>query len=82
MYIINIPQTKNVRRGNKMGKPRLPHEIEMMLPIEIVSMINKYIPRLPKPKKCSASLQRALEALQKSPKRSSMDLYGLDDFVL
>jgi hypothetical protein len=65
-----------------MGKPRLPYEIEMMLPIEIVSKINGYIPRLPKPKKCSASLQRALERIQKSPKRTSMDLYGLDDFVL
>jgi hypothetical protein len=63
-------------------KPRLPQEIESQLPIEIVSLINKFVPKLPKSSAPSPGLQRELERLQKSPKRNSMDLYGLDDFVL
>jgi hypothetical protein len=63
-------------------KPRLPQEIESQLPIEIVSLINKFVPKLPKPSPPSPGLQRERERLQKSPKRNSMDLYGLDDFVL
>lgn len=63
-------------------KPRLPWEIESQLPVEIVSLINKFVPKLPKPSPPSPGLQRELERLQKSPKRNSMDLYGLDDFVL
>jgi hypothetical protein len=64
-----------------MGKPRLPREVEVLFPVEIVSMIYRYVPKLPKP--CpSPGLQRELERLQKSPKRHVMDLYGLDDFVL
>ncbi len=63
-------------------KPRLPQEIESQLPIEIVSLINKFVPKLPKPSPPSPGLQRELERLQRSPKRNSMDLYGLDDFVL
>lgn len=65
-----------------MGKPRLPKEIELLFPVEIVSQIYKYVPRLPKPSPPSPGLQRELERLQKSPKRNTMDLYGLDDFVL
>jgi hypothetical protein len=63
-------------------KPRLPQEIESQLPIEIVSLINKFVPKLPKPAPPSPGLQREVERLQRSPKRNSMDLYGLDDFVL
>ena len=66
------------------GKPRLPTEIEFTLPEEIVRHIYRFIP-YPRKKKTppvSPSYQRALEALQKSPKRTAMDLYGLDDFVL
>ncbi len=64
-----------------MVKPRLPRNVELRLPAEIVYVIYRYVPHMPKPV-ASPSLQRALEKLQKSPKRSSMDLYGLDDFVL
>ena len=66
------------------GKPRLPTEIEFAFPEEIVRHIYRFIP-YPRKKKTppvSPSLQRALEALQKSPKRTAMDLYGLDDFIL
>ena len=62
-------------------RDRLPLEIESILPVEIVSRIYKYLPKYPK-RTCSPSLQRELERLQKSPKRTAMDLYGLDDFVL
>jgi len=63
------------------NKPRLPREIEVLFPSEIVTKIYKYVPKLPKTPH-SPSLQRELERLQKSPKRTAMDLYGLDDFVL
>jgi hypothetical protein len=66
------------------GKPRLPVEIENQLPEDVVRHIYRFIP-YPRKKKTppvSPSYQRALEALQKSPKRTAMDLYGLDDFVL
>ena len=65
-----------------MGKPRLPREIELTLPVDIVRLIYKYVPHLPKPHPLIPGLQRALESIQKSPKRNSMDLYGLDDFIL
>jgi hypothetical protein len=66
------------------NKPRLPQEIESHLPIEIVSLIYKFVPKLPKshPSPPSPGLQRELERLQRSPKRNAMDLYGLEDFVL
>jgi hypothetical protein len=63
-------------------RPRLPKEIELLFPSEIVTNIYRFVPKLPKPIPISPSLQRELEKLQRSPKRSSMDLYGLDDFVL
>jgi len=63
-------------------KPRLPRDIELCLPAEIVSKIYTYVPRLPKPNPTSPGLQRELERLQRRNHRNSMDLYGLDDFVL
>lgn len=64
------------------GKPRLPVVIEMSLPVEIVHHIYRFVPRPPKSAPPSPSYQRALEKLQRSPKRTAMDLYGLDDFIL
>ncbi len=64
------------------NKPRLPQEIELLFPGEIVTKIYKFVPKLPKPSPPSPGLQREVERLQKSLKRNSMDLYGLDDFVL
>ena len=66
------------------GKPRLPMSVETLLPEDVVRHIYRFIP-YPRKKKtptASPSFQRAQEALQKSPKRTAMDLYGLDDFVL
>ena len=68
-----------------MGRPRLPKEIELFFPEEIVIKIYGYVPKLPKTQPVSPSLQRELTKLQRgsrSPKRNPMDLYGLDDFIL
>ena len=65
-----------------MNKPRLPPSVEAMLPAEVTRHIYRFVPKYPKPRVPSPGLQRALEALQKSPKRTPMDLYGLDDFIL
>jgi hypothetical protein len=64
------------------GKPRLPPELELLLPEDVLRHLYRFVPKTPKPKSPSPSLQRALEKLQQSPKRTPMDLYGLDDFVL
>lgn len=64
------------------GKPQLPLEIELRFPEEIVRLIYRFVPKPPKPSPPITGLQRALERLQKSPKRTPMDLYGLEDFVL
>ena len=66
------------------GKPQLPPQIELLLPEDIVRYIYRFVPRMKKkePVPASPGLQHALEKLQKSPKRTPMDLYGLDDFIL
>ena len=64
------------------GKPRLPPHIEARLPEEIVRHIHRFVPKPKKSPPPSESYQRALEKLQQSPKRTAMDLYGLDDFIL
>lgn len=51
------------------------------IPTELQEIILSFVPRKPK-KKLPGGLQRSLEKLQKSPKRTPMDLKGLDDFVL
>lgn len=62
-------------------KPRLPLEIELRLPLELVRHIYAFVPHLPK-KRPSPGLQRELMRIQSSPKMTAMALYGLDDFVL
>ena len=54
------------------------------LPLDVFLLMLTYIPPKPTPvpPRYPAGLQRQLEALQKSPKRTAMDLKGLDDFVL
>jgi hypothetical protein len=65
-----------------MTKPCLPPQVAAKFPPEIIHLIYSYVPHIRKSRKPSSSLQRALEMLQKSPKRTAMDMYGLDDFVL
>ena len=64
-----------------MVKPLLPPAIVAKLPKEVVGHIYRFVPHTPK-RQMKPSLQKALELLQKSPKRTAMDMYGLDDFVL
>ena len=52
------------------------------LPKEVCEHIVSFLPRNPKSKKVSESMQRQLKLLQYSPKRTAMDLKGLDDFVI
>ena len=52
------------------------------LPTEVQEHILAFLPPKPKPKKAPEGLQKSLEKLQNSPKRTPMDLKGLDDFVL
>ena len=66
-----------------MSKPALPPSIAARFPPEVVALIYQFVPPIRRPSpKPNPSLQRALERLQASPKRSAMDMYGLDDFVL
>lgn len=51
------------------------------LPNELRSLIISFVPPKPKPRPLPG-LQREVEKLQKSPKRTAMDLKGLEDFVL
>ena len=51
------------------------------LPTELQDIILSFVPEKPKQKQ-PVGLQKSLEKLQQSPKRTSMDLKGLDDFVL
>lgn len=52
------------------------------LPTELQEIILAFLPQKPKQKKQPAGIQRSLTKLQQSPKRTAMDLKGLDDFVL
>lgn len=51
------------------------------LPTDLQDIILSFVPEKPKQKQ-PANLQRSLEKLQQSPKRTPMYLKGLDDFVL
>lgn len=55
-----------------------------VLPLDVFKHMLRFIPpkRPPPPPRYPAGLQRHVEALQRSPKRTAMDLKGLDDFVL
>jgi hypothetical protein len=64
------------------SKPRLPGVLEAKLPEDVLRHLYRFVPKPKKSQPPSASYQRALEMLQKSPKRNAMDLYGLDDFIL
>ena len=65
-----------------MVKPRLPEDWERRLPLDVRRYLYRFVPHLPKPKSPLNGLQRELERLQQSPKRTPMDLKGLEDFVL
>lgn len=63
------------------AKPRLPLRVELLFPKEVVRLISRFVPPLPRPSPPSPGLQRSLERLQSSPKLTAMSLYGLEDFL-
>jgi hypothetical protein len=65
-----------------MTKPTLPPKVAAKLPRELVHLIYSFTPHFPPKPPSPSSLQRVLEKFQRSPKRTAMDMYGLDDFVL
>lgn len=55
-----------------------------VLPLDVFKHMLQFIPpkRPPPRPHYPAGLQRHLDLLQRSPKRTPMELYGLEDFVL
>jgi hypothetical protein len=60
-----------------MTKPRLPLEIQALLPHCIVKHIHSFVPPLPPIQPMIAGLQREIEKLQRGTKQNTMYLYGL-----
>jgi hypothetical protein len=67
-----------------MVKPRLPTMIEARLPSHLLGYLYRFVPHLPPVKKqrWAAGTQLAVLKLQQSPKRTPMDLIGLEDFII
>ena len=65
-------------------KPELPQEIQLKFPVEIVSIINSFVPHFPKRKDRSPALQRELERIQRSPLKGKNEMYmkHLEEFIL
>lgn len=67
-------------------KPTLPMEIQLLLPEDIVRVINSYVPHLKKqkPTSISPSLQTEISRIQRSAicGKNEMYLRGFDDFIL
>lgn len=69
-----------------MVKPRLPEEIEQLLPDDVVKYIYRYVPHLEKliTPKSSPSLERELKRIQMKTLmgKSAMYMKELEDFLL
>ena len=72
-----------------MEQPRLPRELELKLPPELVHIIYQFAGKHPKPKSTSPVLshtvQNKIVHIQNSPAlkgKNEMFLYGLDDYLL
>jgi hypothetical protein len=69
-----------------MVKPQLPEDVQMLLPLELVRLIDSFVPHIKKTPtpKTSPSLQRELMRIQTKNLRGKSPTYmrGLDDFVL
>jgi hypothetical protein len=75
-------------------KPQLPPEIESLIPDDVLGVIYKFVPHLPKPKKLSwgdeygfspsPSLARELRSIQSAVLKGKNEMYlrELEDFVL
>ena len=69
-----------------MVKVKLPDEFTYIFPLDILRIIDSYLPHLKKPPipKTSPSLERELRKIQSRPYRgkSPMYMHDLDDFIL
>lgn len=70
-----------------MEKPRLPRELELKLPPELVHIIYQFAGKHPKPKSpvLSHTVQKTITQIQNSPAlkgKNEMFLYGLEDYLL
>jgi hypothetical protein len=72
-----------------MEQPRLPRELELKLPPELVHIIYRFAGKHPKPKPkspvLSHTVQTKLTQIQNSPAlkgKNEMFLYGLEDYLL
>ena len=72
-------------------KPQLPDEIRKLFPVELVTLINSYVPHLPKPKKSPGSICSYSPEMEKDLRRiqchvlkgkNEMFMKELEDFVL
>ena len=74
----------NSLNSQKPQKPQLPTQIKLLFPIEIVHIIQSYVPYMDPPKTPSPSLQRELAKIQKIclKGKSAMYMNELDDFCL
>ena len=65
-----------------MVKSRLPRELELKVPPEVLHVIYSFVAHnLPTPKP-SPGLEKELKKLQSGDKKTPMYLKGLEDFVL
>ena len=66
-----------------MTKPRLPPEIQELLPHCVVKYIHSFVPPLPKQKPLINGLQREIERLQVGKgHKSTMYLYGYSHLLI
>jgi hypothetical protein len=69
-----------------MVKPTLPQEIALQFPVDVLRVINSFVPHTPKivTPDGSPSLKRELLRLQNKmlSQRSAMYMYELEDFML
>jgi hypothetical protein len=65
-------------------KPRLPREIELSLPADVVWYIYRFVPHLPPKKEYSPSLQKELTRIQNTLLHGKKETYlrELEEFVL
>jgi hypothetical protein len=65
-------------------KPKLPHEIEVIFPVDVVRLIYSFVPHLPPNPPHSPSLKRELTRIQSMTLHGKKETYllGLEDFIL
>ena len=67
--------------NGKEMKPRLPDFLEKRLPSKVLHHLYSFVPHMPIQTWPNGTYAH-IKKLQNSPKRTAMDLKGMDDFVL